>query len=121
MRQDLSPSKCAIGKSRQEGHGVSEISLSPQEHVEGCALRSNDGACFEVVADALTTREPSFGGRRPAAFAGGCGRHRCKLHRIGPDHFSIPLISFRLLTLDVYTSFMDTKNYAAIAASVTRE
>ena len=34
MRQNFRPPKGAIGKSREEGDGVSKISLPPQEHLE---------------------------------------------------------------------------------------
>src|SRR5216683_6877380 len=66
MRPNLCPPEGAIGKSRQQGDGVREISLPPQENIEGRVLRGNDGASLGVVADALTTCEPNLGRR------GGC-------------------------------------------------
>jgi hypothetical protein len=35
-----------------------KLSLTPQENLERRLLRRDDGASFEVVADALTTCEP---------------------------------------------------------------
>src|SRR5262245_63926208 len=60
MRQDLRPPERAIGKSRQEGNGVGDISFALQKNSEGRVLRRNDGASFQTVADALTTGEPSL-------------------------------------------------------------
>src|SRR6516162_11441379 len=60
MGPNLRPPERAIGKSRQEGDGVRNISLSPQQNPEGRVLRRNDGASFWIVADALTTGEPSL-------------------------------------------------------------
>src|SRR5882762_3919885 len=66
MRLNFRPPERAIGKSRQEGDGVRKISLPPQENLEGCVLRRNDGAGSGIVADALTTCEPTLGRRRRA-------------------------------------------------------
>ena len=71
MGENLGPPKRAIGISRQEGHGVSEISFPPQEHAEGRALGSNHGPSFGVVADAFTTSEPGLSRRRAVAFFDG--------------------------------------------------
>ena len=41
-----------------------KFSLPPQENLEGRILQRNDGAGSGVVADALTTCEPTLGRRR---------------------------------------------------------
>jgi hypothetical protein len=61
VRQDSGPSKGPIGKSRQEGNGVSELSLPPQEHLESRALRRNDGARLRVVTNPVASCEPGIG------------------------------------------------------------
>src|SRR5260370_7060137 len=73
MRPNLCPAEGAIGKSRQEGDGMREISLAPQENIEGRVLRRNDGASFGVVADALTTCEPRLSRRGRARVDGRVG------------------------------------------------
>jgi hypothetical protein len=47
---------------------VSKIALALQENLERCNLPGNDRASFRVVADALTTGEPSSGRRRTVNF-----------------------------------------------------
>src|SRR5580704_12487314 len=63
MRPNLCPPERAVGKSRQEGDGVRNISLPPQENLEGRVLRRDEGTSFGVVADALGAGEPRLGGR----------------------------------------------------------
>src|SRR5258706_10968970 len=72
MRQNLRPPKRAVRVSRQEGNRVSDLSLSPQENLEGRALHC-EGARFGVVIEPLTTGEPSLSRRRIADFT--CGDH----------------------------------------------
>ena len=58
--QNLRPSKGAIGKSREEGDSVSEISFPPQEHSETASRCLNDCARIGVVADAFATCKPNL-------------------------------------------------------------
>src|SRR5258708_729136 len=74
MRPNLRPAERAIGISRQEGDGVRNLSLPPQESFEERFLGRDDGARFRVVADAFTNGEPGL--RRWTAVGGpadGCG------------------------------------------------
>src|SRR6476646_8917884 len=80
MRQDLRPSERAIGKSPQEGNGVRDISLALKKNSEGRLLRGNDSASFQVVANALTTGEPSL--RRRARLDAGVGDHAKEIGHI---------------------------------------
>jgi hypothetical protein len=80
MWVNLRPPERAIGKSGQEGDGVRKFSLPPQENLEGRVLRRNEGAGSGVVADALTTREPTLGRRRRARVD---GRVRNRANEIG--------------------------------------
>src|ERR1700746_3687473 len=84
VRQNLRPPEGAIGISRQEGHGVSKIALALQENLERYTLPGNDRASFGVVADALTTGEPSSGRRRTVDFLVGHS-----VHRIRTIHLSV--------------------------------
>jgi hypothetical protein len=55
------------------------ISLSPQENLERCVLRRNDGARFRIVADAPAACEPGLGGRGRTCADG----RVCKCEHVG--------------------------------------
>src|SRR5712691_2161634 len=73
MRPNLRPPEGAIGKSRQEGHGVTNISVAPQENLEGRILRRNDSAGSGVVAEALAAGEPRSSRRCRGSVGGRVG------------------------------------------------
>src|ERR1700730_3266617 len=73
MPPNLRPPERAVGKSRQEGDGMRKVSLPAQENLEGCVLRRDDGTSFWVVANALTTCEPSLSRRGRARVGSGVG------------------------------------------------
>jgi hypothetical protein len=58
MGSDFRPPKRTIGKSREEGDSVRQISLTTRENLEWCVLRSDDGADLRIVAKPLTSGEP---------------------------------------------------------------
>src|ERR1700751_3387669 len=78
LRPNLRPPKRAIRKSWQEGYGMSNIPLTHHENLKRRVSRSNGGAGFGVVADALTASEPCFGRRDRARIdrrIGNCGNY----------------------------------------------
>src|SRR5258708_5879549 len=82
MRPNLCPPEGAIGKSREEGHGVRKISLAPRENIEGRVLRRDDGASFGVVADALTSYEPRSSRRGWTSVGGRVGNCASEIEHV---------------------------------------
>src|ERR1700730_10924119 len=93
MRPNLCPPEGAIGKSRQEGDGVREIALAPQENIEGRVLRRNDGAGSGVVADALTASEPRLSRQGRARVDGRVGNCANEIQHIRSPVFGVSAAS----------------------------